>query len=311
MEQDLEEKLKNYLQLYWLRPENGLLATFKSKIIEKYEFSSPSLDISCGDGLFMFLHMGGTFDFDFDYFKNTKANEFNHNSFIDIFDSYNENYDVPIENFPKYKIDFGSDWKESLINKSKKLEIYRKLILHDNNKKPFPLDDNFFKIIHSNSIYWIKEPENLLSEIHRMLDNDGIALLEVMTPYHFSTFDKISPYMSDKAIKILDRKRRETMPGLKDYNEWKRIFLNQGFSIQEVKNIYPEKFIIDIWNIGLRPISHLLIQMVEKTSYDERKKIKKEWVDIFLELFKPLLKLNTDYSFEKSPYLLFVLKKES
>lgn len=309
MDENLEEKLRNYLQLYWLRPENGLLATFKSKIIEKYEFESPSLDISCGDGLFMFLHMGGTFEFDFDYFKNTKAGEFNHNSFIDIYDSYNDSYEVPLEKTPKHKIDFGTDWKESLLDKSRKVGIYNKLVLHDNNKKPFPLQDNFFKIIHSNSAYWIKEPEILLSEIHRMLDNDGIALLEVMTPYHFSTFEKISPHLSNKAIEILDRKRRETMPGLKDYNEWKTIFLNQGFEIVEVKNVYPDKYIMDIWNIGLRPISHLLIQMVEKISVEERKKIKKEWVDIFFELFKPLLKLSTDYSFEKSPYLLFVLKK--
>ena len=100
------------------------------------------------------------------------------------------------------------------------------------------------------------------------------------------------------------------MPGLKNYLEWKEIILGQGFEIVEVQNIYPEKFVIDIWNIGLRPISHLLIQMVTKMSLEERKKIKKEWVEIFFELFKPLLNLNTNYSFEKSPYLLFVIKKK-
>ena len=81
----LEDKLRSFLQLYWIRPENGLLTTFKSKIIEGYPFLSPSLDISCGDGLFMFLHLGGSFGFDFDYFKDTKAKDFSHESFVDIY----------------------------------------------------------------------------------------------------------------------------------------------------------------------------------------------------------------------------------
>ena len=84
----LEKKLRDYLQLYWLRPENALLTTFKSKAIEDYSFSSPALDISCGDGLFMFLHLGGKFEFNFDYFKNTSAKEFSHEQFIDIYDSF-------------------------------------------------------------------------------------------------------------------------------------------------------------------------------------------------------------------------------
>lgn len=304
----LEDKLQNFLQLYWLRPENGLLATFKSKVMENYSISSPSLDISCGDGLFMFLHLGGKFDFDFDYFKNTSAKKFSHEKFIDIYDSYDETYSVPIQNIPKQKIDCGSDWKQTLLDKSSKLNLFENLILHDNNHKKFPYPDNHFKTIHSNSIYWIEKPEILLSEIYRMLDDDGIAILEVMTPEHFSTFDKLSLF-SNKAVEILDRKRRETMPGLKNFKEWKNLFENQNFKIEEVKNVYPEKFVIDFWNIGLRPISHLLIQMSENLSIENRINIKKEWVEIFFELFKPLLKLNTDYPYEKSPYLLFILKK--
>jgi len=305
----LEKKLRDYLQLYWLRPENALLTTFKSKAIEDYSFSSPALDISCGDGLFMFLHLGGKFEFNFDYFKNTSAKEFSHEQFIDIYDSFDESYNVPIEQTPNFSFDYGTDWKQSLLDKSEKLSLFKNLIKHDNNIKPFPLPDNYFKIIHSNSIYWIENPETLLSEIYRMLDEDGIAILEVMTPQHFSTFDKLSPFLSKEALEILDRKRRKTMPGLKNYQDWKKIIENQNFKIHEVKNIYPNRFVIDVWNIGLRPISHLLIQMSEAISTNDRTRIKKEWVDIFFELFKPLLYLDTDYSFEESPYLLFVLKK--
>jgi len=54
-----EEKLKQYLNLFWLRPENGLLCTFKSEVMNDIGFESPSLDLSCGDGLFTFIHLGG------------------------------------------------------------------------------------------------------------------------------------------------------------------------------------------------------------------------------------------------------------
>jgi len=42
---------------------------------------------------------------------------------------------------------------------------------------------------------------------------------------------------------------------------------------------------------------------------EKRKSIKEQWVKIFLELFKPLLKLNQSYTIENAPYLSFTLEK--
>ena len=80
MSEELESKLRNFLNLYWLRPENGLINPFKSLAFENLKIESPSLDLSCGDGMFMAIHLGATFDTDFDYFKSTKASEFSHSS---------------------------------------------------------------------------------------------------------------------------------------------------------------------------------------------------------------------------------------
>ena len=93
----LELKLESFLNLYWLRPENGLITTFKSLAFENFKFQSPSLDLSCGDGMFMAIHLGALFDFDFDYFKSTKANEFDHSNVIDIYDAYDENYEINLK----------------------------------------------------------------------------------------------------------------------------------------------------------------------------------------------------------------------
>jgi len=63
-----QEKLKTFLNLYWLRPENGLITTFKSHAFNNFRFESTSLDLSCGDGLFMAIHLGAEFTENFDYF---------------------------------------------------------------------------------------------------------------------------------------------------------------------------------------------------------------------------------------------------
>ncbi len=43
----------------------------KSEAFKDLKFESPSLDLSCGDGMFMFLHLGGEFNKDFDYYEST------------------------------------------------------------------------------------------------------------------------------------------------------------------------------------------------------------------------------------------------
>lgn len=305
----IEFKLKQFLNLYWLRPENGLLTTFKSLAIEESSIQKSSLDISCGDGLFMFLHLQGQFSDEFDYFTSTNAADFKHSSFVDIYDSFNSNYTVPIKKNPITTIDCGLDWKQNLLDKSSKLNLYDKLVLHDINFTPMPFSDESFDSIYSNSIYWINKPENLLDDISRLMKPKGRLILEVMTPSHLTTLDKLSSLLSPTAISILDRKRRETTTGLKKYETWRQMFLQKGFKIIEEKSVYPHHTIIDFWNIGLRPISHLLIQMSDNLSLIERSKIKKEWVDIFFELFKQFLYIDPDYSVENSPYLSFVLEK--
>lgn len=305
-----EDNLRKYLNLLWLRPENALLTFLKSNAYADIKFNSPSLDISCGDGINMFLHLGGEFHEDFDYFRSTKAKEFKHDSFVDIYDQYDEDYTVPIIKKPNFKINVGTDWKQALINKASKLELYDQLLLQDNNQTPFHFPDDYFATVYSNAIYWTENVKDLLEEIHRILKPGGTAALEVMTPFLTETLDDLEPYLSKEAIDILDRKRRINMKGARHYKEWKEMIINSGFIIEECKCVYPSKIFIDIWNIGLRPISHLLIQMSEALTDEERRKIKKEWVDIFIVLLKPLISAEQTYPLEKAPYLFFKLSKK-
>ena len=276
--------------------------------MDDVKFESPSLDLSCGDGMFMFTHLGGTFSENFDYFKSTQADKFSHDSFVDIYDAFDPEYSPEILSRPTTKIDYGTDWKQTLLNKAATLDIYKNLILHDNNRK-LPFEDNFFKTIYSNSIYWVESIDFLISDLYRILRPDGKLILQIMTPYHHQTLEKIEDLFSDEAIEIIDRKRRDSYKGLKNYDEWVKLLTKAGFKIKETRNVYPNEFIMDLWNIGLRPIAHLLIQMSDALSKEKRLEIKQPWIDIFFKLFKPLLYSKESYKIEKSPYLLFILEK--
>ena len=259
------------MNLFWLRSENGLLVTFKSEVWQDFEFKSPSIDISCGDGLFAFLHLGGELDPDVDYFLSTDAKNFSHSNFIDIYNHFNEDYSVPILKRSSTKIDYGIDWKQSLIDKAAKLDIYKNLLVHDNNQLPLPFDNNTFRTAYSNSVYWVNDSAALVDDIYRIMQPGGEVVLEVATPYFYEVLDDLKGKLDDEAIAILDRNRRRTSPGLKTYSEWKKVMENSNFSIEEVKCVYPDKLLIKIWNVGLRPISHLLIQMSDNLSSEKRK----------------------------------------
>lgn len=305
-----EAVLRRFLNLYWLRPESGLQAAFKSQVFRDVEFRGPSLDISCGNGLFMFLHLGGVLDEDFDYYRSTRASEFSHDKeFVDIFDSSGEAYDVPIVQGASTAIEVGTDWKPNLLERAAKLGLYERLLEHDNNVVPLPLPEGHFKTVYSNSVHWIADPLPLMADVKRMLEPGGTAVLEVLTPYMLETLDRIEPVLGRDATRILDRSRRETMLGLRKPDAWTAVFRDAGLIVDDVRSIYPSSVLIDIWNIGTRPIAPLLIQMSDALTSENRSRIKREWVNIFMDLFRPLLSLPQTYDISKAPGLVYVLRK--
>lgn len=50
-----QNRLEQWLNVYWLRPENALWRTLNVIAPGGMEVKQPSLDLSCGDGIFSFL----------------------------------------------------------------------------------------------------------------------------------------------------------------------------------------------------------------------------------------------------------------
>ena len=117
-----ETKFREFLEPRWLRPETAIMSFLKSQSFQIIEFNSPSLDICCGDGCLMFQHFGGEFDFSYDIFQGSRARDFKHDKFIDIFDSPDSVEPIIRRNVPwsvvDKKIDVGLDWKQNLLTKA-------------------------------------------------------------------------------------------------------------------------------------------------------------------------------------------------
>ena len=57
------------LNAFGLRPETAMWREIDICAMRSFEFSSPSLDLGCGDGLFSFIRAGVCFDLSFDAFS--------------------------------------------------------------------------------------------------------------------------------------------------------------------------------------------------------------------------------------------------
>ena len=72
-----KELFKKFIKFFWLRPENALLLSIRS---EKYSstfnlLGEMNMDISCGDGVFTFLTMGGELSDESDMFRSVNISE--------------------------------------------------------------------------------------------------------------------------------------------------------------------------------------------------------------------------------------------
>ena len=258
--------LMKFLNVYWLRPETALWRTLDVEAMKNFNFVAPSLDLGCGDGTFSFIRGGGSYKDNFDvYFDVGHLDEYWNNK--DVYDSYNgqtEKREV-VEKKADYILDMGLDHKDNLMKKAENLGLYRQFIKADANKR-LPFEDESFQSVFSNIVYWLDRPENTFKEIYRILKKDGICC--VMLPntafleasFYYSLYEK-GGRKEFEFLKMLDRGRMsDNVKMVNSYEGWKNIIENVGFKIEDCIP-HLSKSLIQIWDIGLRPIFPLLKKM--------------------------------------------------
>jgi len=295
--------LRKFLPLNWLRPENVLMTVGRSYPLQKLPFESPSLDVSCGDGLFSFITAGGSIEPAFDRFLylNTKG----YHEHKDIHENYDaDKYSVPVTSPPVYRFTAGTDWKTSMIRKASELRFYDKLLLHDSNNI-FDFKDELFMTIYSNSIYWVANSKGCIEEFKRMLVPGGKIYLQVITDamLDFSFLQKLN--CDGEWFHIIDRGCKATYKSMKTKKWWLELFKNTGLQVLEVIPTF-SRLQANVRNIGLRPIAPYLIEMSNLIEKKHRDRIKSEYCNTMEKLIKPLVEVDPG---DNPVDFLFVLTK--
>jgi len=221
-----DKLLLQFLNLVWLRPENALTMTIRSKTVKEYfmKMKSPSIDISGGDGIASFITCGGELDEKFDIFTTVGHLDKVRDEKADIYDYYDGMYAPQIIKKPDVSFDYYSDWKQSLLEKAKKLNFYKKLILQDNNKK-LQFESDYFNFVFSNSIYWVENIDLFMNELYRIVNDDGLVVLQVKNDYQLKSSFRDLSSLDEKCKDILDRGRSQTYKSLTGFKNWKKRFL--------------------------------------------------------------------------------------
>ncbi len=256
--------------------------------------------------------MGGGKISGYDIFMDT-GNLQHYNKGMDIYNHPTDiTFDIDVSDL-HHTYHWGVDHKENLINKAKRFApFYQNTHVADLNKT-LPFDEDYFDSAFSNILNWLEDVDGTLSEWRRVLKKKGRLLLFVPNAnfrdkgwlYYAGPHTGRRLYLNyfDRGYGALLRHNYST-------SKWGEIFQQNGFSVAD-HHLYLTDPVIDVWNIGTRPISPLLINMASMLSPEHRANIRSEWIDYFSKFFQPILEgeFGRKVSDEEAAFHFFVLEK--
>jgi len=311
-QQTQQDLLHDFLNVYWLRPEVALFLALSSHVLQEAPFlpvEKPSLDLGAGNGLFSFISMGGNLTLDYDVYLNAgNLEKFWENQ--DIYDNFSNRGDGKfIARKPIHTFSIGFDKKENLMKQASFLNLYEDYKIGDANKT-WPLGDGRLKSIFSNIFYWLKGPEFLFRETSRVLGQGGRCFLALQDPsfpnycpsYRSQDFSKYK-----QVLKLLNRGRSESYLWRVPLRELENLAESNGLKVI-YHRYYLSETVLRIWDIGLRPLSPVLISMANSLSPEQRIRHKKEWIDTLSKLLFPIFEADKETQ-NRGGYLYLILEK--
>jgi SAM-dependent methyltransferase len=289
LQQDTATILRRYFSLYWLRPETALWRTMDWLAIRDVAWSGKTLSLCCGDGLNDYILMGGDPPIEMDDCMSVvevSPKEF-FDQGVDIYDA-SLSGDLPIVDPPPRRFDIGLDWKASLIDKAKLVGAHDDLIVHDVNSR-LPIRTETIDTIFSNSLYWISKVEEALLEVRRILRPEGkfIVILNQPNLDNYAIYNLYREYGYEWA-RVLDRGRHRHIKQKRTIDEWVTLFGSSGFSVIDIKPFLSRR-LVEISEIGLRPLFPVLAKMANCLDQNTRNQIKREWIDYLMYVGLPLV----------------------
>lgn len=301
--------LPTFLEYFWLRPETAVWRALDCAALHSLEFQPPILDLGCGDGAFSFLRAGGRFLPSYDFASQAgNLDQFFANA--DIYDHFDPDKALDVVARPaRYRISCGFDQKRTLLAKAALTGLYEETVAGDANAR-LPFEDGSFATVYSNILYWLDDYPHALAEIARILRRGGRCILQVPGEHFrsFSFYQRLFVRTGDPKwewLKLLDRGRSDNIKNCMSSKEWSAAFRRAGLAVERCHPYLP-RLIIEAWDIGLRPLSPVLIEMANAMEPEQRAAAKTKWVESLLPLLLPLCELGG----EETGFYLFVLSRD-
>jgi len=308
------EMLKEFLNIFWLRPENALLLALKGECLATtlapYAPTAQTLDVGCGDGLFSFISLGGQIGYESDMFQSLGDIPKFRNNTQDPYDNFDESYQIAVTQTPSHTFSVGTDLKKNSLERAKVLNLYEELAQHDSNM-PLPYEEGTFDYIYSNTSYFIKNFEAHLNDMIRVLKPGGTLALSLFTNQAIEiTAANYAPNMGEHFHKIIDGGRHEAWPILQTHESLTSTLSGlTGADLIESRPIFGDLMAM-IWDVGLRPLFRPLSKMANALPPEKRIEVKQEWCEILFNLLKDYT-ASYEADFNTSVENLYILKKSA
>lgn len=311
-----EEYLKRLLNLYWLRPETALLRAEDCAFVRDYcadiMRSGENLEMGCGNGLLSFIMGGGVIDKNYDVFMDVDSPELYSTTSKDIFDKETNRVLDFDDTGLMYHYETAVDWKAGLLNQAGRFKsLYKSLVQADLNN-PITLEHEYDNIF-CNMLYWLKDPLAVLKNWHDLLKAGGHIIL-FCTNEQFVEKAWLYYKMPHKGflayLNYFDRGYGEQTFNFISDHEWKQVFNAAGYKVEEMCNARTDAM-MQIFNIGMRPIFSPLMVLVEKLSMEDRLSAKEFWVKYFYDFLAPVLEDSiAKRKLEKGAYNFYILQRK-
>lgn len=238
--------LRNFLETYWLKPFDAVWDASTASVISDVPMEEPSLDLGCGDGLFMLVALGGRARL--------------------AYDRYTASFDSLASDRPSRVFTIGMDWKAGMLDKAKHTHAYRHLIRADGQKLPFA--DGSFSTVFCNILYWLPDWRAALREMRRVLREDGRLILVVpdrsfgnhLRAHHWAQQYRQQGWVwAANFFEWIDNGRFGTLTRLTGGRaEWKQRFAEVGLALSDSFPVLaPEA--VTRWDFSTRPVLHGLV----------------------------------------------------
>ena len=156
----------------------------------------------------------------------------------------------------------------------------------------------------------------VMKEVARVLRPGGTVCVLVpnRTLPDFSFYCNLFVKNKDKRFEFLEKLDRGRMTDnikhAKSELEWSNLFSKAGLVV-ESHGMHLSKTVVQLWDVGLRPLFPVLYKMVSHIDKKSIAEIKKEWIDIFKLFLEPIAGLDGELTQGVEPaFHCFVLKKQ-